>query len=63
MSESTLIQETVGESIPGSTGNPSTNYAAAVALHFYGGNVMQGRDGSLGYQLGYEGRGPGWNRV
>src|SRR5205823_13272144 len=27
--------DTVGESITGSSGNPSTNYAAAVALHFY----------------------------
>ncbi len=26
--------ETVGDSITGSTGNPSTNYAAAIALHF-----------------------------
>jgi len=27
--------ESVGESITGSTGNPSTNFAAGIALHFY----------------------------
>jgi len=34
-----------------------------VIVLLHGGNVMQGRDGSLGCQLGYQGRGPGWNRV